>query len=102
MQVHQVRPRRKARDKASLNQLAADFVAGLQAALPSTVPTILRTACKLQARHYLPALNHLSTILVPWMIIVWLHRCCRCVAMLHVVHAVWGWQRSAARVSTLY
>ena len=47
-QVHPPRPRRSARDRASLNHLAEHFVAGLQASLPSTVPVILRTACKLQ------------------------------------------------------
>lgn len=42
-------PQRIARgQKASLNSLAEGFVAGLQSALPSTVPTILRTALKLQ------------------------------------------------------
>ncbi|KAK9908356.1 hypothetical protein WJX75_006558 [Coccomyxa subellipsoidea] len=43
------RPPQRARRKASLNTLAEGFVAGLQSALPSTVPTIVRTALKLQA-----------------------------------------------------
>lgn len=34
----------------SINALAERFVAGLQAASPSSVHTILATACKLQAR----------------------------------------------------
>ena len=37
------------RDKPSINRISAGFVAGMQAALPSTVPTILRTASKLKA-----------------------------------------------------
>lgn len=37
------------RDRPSINRLAENFVAGLQVSLPSTVPTILRTASKLQA-----------------------------------------------------
>lgn len=40
---------RVSRGRPSLNALAAAFVVGLQAALPSTVPTLLRTALKLQA-----------------------------------------------------
>ena len=40
---------RAPRGRPSLNALAAAFVVGLQAALPSTVPTLLRTALKLQA-----------------------------------------------------
>ena len=40
---------RGSRGRPSLNGLAAAFVVGLQAALPSTVPTLLRTALKLQA-----------------------------------------------------
>jgi hypothetical protein len=43
-------PPPRPRDRASLNHLAEGFVAGLQAALPSTVPTILRTASKLQVQ----------------------------------------------------
>ena len=42
-------PRASSRGRPSLNALAAAFVVGLQAALPSTVPTLLRTALKLQA-----------------------------------------------------
>ncbi len=42
------RPPQRARRKPSLNTLAEGFVASLQSALPSTVPTILRTALKLQ------------------------------------------------------
>jgi len=38
----------RARDKPSINRIAAEFVAGMQAALPSVVPTILRTASKLK------------------------------------------------------
>ena len=37
-----------ATSKASLNTLSEDFVARLQANVPSSVSTILRTACKLQ------------------------------------------------------
>lgn len=36
------------RDRPSINRVAAEFVASMQATLPSTVPTILRTASKLQ------------------------------------------------------
>lgn len=38
------------RDKPSINRISAEFVAGMQAALPSTVPTILRTASKLKVQ----------------------------------------------------
>ena len=48
--VRPPRPPRRARGRASLNALAETFVAGLQSTLPSTVPTILRTALKLQVR----------------------------------------------------
>ena len=34
--------------KPSINSLAEDFVARLQATVPSSVSTIIRTACKLQ------------------------------------------------------
>lgn len=40
----------RARDKPSINRISAEFVAGMQAALPSTVPTILRTASKLKVK----------------------------------------------------
>ncbi|BDA44890.1 Cytoplasmic tRNA 2-thiolation protein 2 [Coccomyxa sp. Obi] len=53
------RLQRRARGKASLNALAEHFVAGLQSTLPSTVPTILRTALKLQAFSW----NHAGTTL---------------------------------------
>ena len=39
------------RDKPSINRISTEFVAGMQAALPSTVPTILRTASKLKVQN---------------------------------------------------
>ena len=39
---------RKPMRQPSINALAEAFVAGLQATLPSTVNTVLGTACKLQ------------------------------------------------------
>ena len=41
----------RARDKPSINRISAEFVAAMQAALPSTVPTVLRTASKLKVDH---------------------------------------------------
>ena len=41
----------RARDKPSINRISAEFVAAMQAALPSTVPTVLRTASKLKVEH---------------------------------------------------
>lgn len=45
------------RDKPSINRISAEFVAGMQAALPSTVPTILRTASKLKVGGQTPSLQ---------------------------------------------
>ena len=41
----------RTRDKPSINRISAEFVAAMQAALPSTVPTVLRTASKLKVEH---------------------------------------------------
>ena len=40
----------RARDRPSINRISAEFVAAMQAALPSTVPTVLRTASKLKVK----------------------------------------------------
>ena len=49
----------RARDRPSINRIATEFVAGMQAALPSVVPTILRTASKLKVALLLLEALHL-------------------------------------------
>ena len=51
---------------ASLNTLSEDFVARLQANVPSSVSTILRTACKLQVLAVLDELaqRHLCVLMM--------------------------------------